>query len=107
VNHRLAARLETEFGLVRVLEDVQQRTTRAIQPIGLLDKPSAIRLIVDKDVLHRFALIAEALVRFIEVADQVKQRATAFFAFANALFHRRELFSQRGVLVDQIEARII
>src|SRR5262249_37993544 len=77
VDHRLAAVAEPEVGLVRVLEDVEQRAPRVVEALGLSCQTAAVLLVVAENMQHRLPLVRELLVRLIEVAHDVDERAPA------------------------------
>jgi len=83
VDHRLAAVAQPQVGRVRVLENVQQRAARIVEPLRLPSEPASVFLVVPEDVEHRLALVAELAVRLVEVAHDVEERTPALLGLEN------------------------
>ena len=98
VDHRLAAVLQPQVGLVRILQDVQQGAARVVQALGLVRQPAAVLLVVGEDVEHRLALIAELAVGLVQVAHDVEQRAAPLLAPARDALARRRVARARAGL---------
>src|SRR5262249_35239276 len=96
VDHRLAAVAEPQVGLVRVLEDVQQRTAGVVEALGLAGEPAAVVLVVAEDVEHRLALVGELLVRLVQVTHDVNERAPAFLGELDPRLKLLDLGLERG-----------
>src|SRR5436190_10242997 len=94
VDHRFAAVSQTQVGLVRVLEDVQERAARVVEALRLAGEPAAVVLVVAEDVQHRLALVGELPVRHVEVAHDVEQRTAALLRQLDAAFEVRDPLAQ-------------
>src|SRR2546425_9761439 len=82
VDHGLAAGLETQLVLVRVLQDVQHGRPGVVEPLRLAGQSTAVPLVVGQDVQHGLPLVGEALVGLVQVAHDVEHRAALLVALA-------------------------
>src|SRR6266566_3954337 len=91
VDHGLAAVLQMKLVLVRVLKDVEQGSSRIVEPRRLASQSSAVLLVVGQDVKHRLPLVGQALVGLVQVAHDVEHRAALLVACPQATLQRVHL----------------
>src|SRR5438874_1387731 len=88
MNHGLAAGLQMQLVLVRVLQNVQHCPTRIVEPVRLARQSSAVLFVVGQDMQHGLALVGEALVELVQVAHDVEHRAALLVALPQAALQR-------------------
>src|SRR2546426_509918 len=91
VDHGLAAVLQMKLVLVRVLKDVEQGSSRIVEPCRLAGQSSAILLVVGQDVKHRLPLVGQALVGLVQVAHDMEHCAALLVACPQAALQRLHL----------------
>jgi hypothetical protein len=89
---------------MEVLQHVEQRASRVVEPNGLAGQPLSVLLVIGQEMQHGRALLGQATVGLLQIAENMDKSAAAPFTFLDASLEKLDAGKQTAKFFLEVMA---